>query len=191
MSAKQKTNAGALALSETGKSYGNIARVCNVSSATAGNWLKARNLPTPTARATLRDNYGIDVTAWDQRFETDSDAKPAKTKSRAARIPAPKKIPPYPKPPNDPSILESARYSLVCIRHDARHRDLTFSDRTKLRGDETRALALVAKLETAAELSEDRYVKKHPAWLALRKRIIAALRPFPDAAKAVLEAMDA
>jgi len=70
------------------------------------------------------------------------------------------------------------------------HRDLTFSARMKLRSEEARALTALARLETASEMSEDRYVRNHPAWLALRARILDALVAHPGAAEDVLKAIE-
>jgi len=129
-------------------------------------------------------------------------AEPAKapsTKRAAAELerapakstPAPRReIPPYPDPPAEGAgTVEDVRYLLVCIRHDLRFRDLTAAARSKLRSDEARTIALVAKLEAAEELKEDRYVRNHPAFRAHCDRILAALKPYPDAACAVSEAL--
>jgi len=126
----------------------------------------------------------IPVDAWDQPLE-----KP-KNGGAHTRITPTKKFPAYPDPPENPSTLEHAQWSLACLRHDMKHRELTFSARMKLRAEESRALTALARIETAQELSEDRYVKNHPAWIALRGRIIAALAKHPDAAADVLKAIE-
>ena len=110
-------------------------------------------------------------------FATDAPLQPVETK-----------LPPYPKGPgDDASTLDHIRYNLVCVRHDIKFRPMTAPARSKARTDATRMLALIAKLEGQEELSEARYVAKHPEWKRLRKAIMLALEPYPDAARAVLE----
>lgn len=100
-------------------------------------------------------------------------------------------VPPYPEAPESPTTLEAIRHSLRCIQHDLRWREYTSTARSKVRADETRALALIAKLEATEELKESNYVHSHPAWKKLRERILGALEKHPEAAKDVLEAMRA
>ncbi len=96
----------------------------------------------------------------------------------------------YPQAPEvDAGVRANLLYALACIRADMRSPNLTAASRSKLRTDETRTLTLIARLEQAEELREDRYVRDHPAFRAHVTRIVNALRPYPDAAKAVAEAL--
>lgn len=105
----------------------------------------------------------------------------------------PEDFPRYPSPPpTDAPSIAAARHALACIRHDLTHRrDLSLPSLSKLRGDEARALALVAKLEREGELTEARFVKDHPAFREHCARILEALRPYPDASRAVVAALTA
>ena len=98
-------------------------------------------------------------------------------------------IPSYPSMPEDGSTLDMIRHSLKCIQHDLQYRVYTLAGRSKVRSDETRTLALIAKLEVVEELKEPRYVHEHPEWMRLKGCILKALEAHPDAAKDVLEAM--
>jgi hypothetical protein len=63
------------------------------------------------------------------------------------------------------------------------------SELARIRDTKTKALALKARIEAADALFEASAVAKHPAWRRLRGAILEALRPFPDAARAVAEAI--
>ncbi len=94
-----------------------------------------------------------------------------------------------PTPSDDAPSTEILRYQLACIRHDLDHLELDVASRSKLRGDETRAIGMLAKIEKEMELREARYVYEHPAWLGLRVVILRALKPYPEASQAVLDAL--
>lgn len=103
---------------------------------------------------------------------------------------APTGPPPYPAPPHDPTVLEHARHSLSCLRHDMQYRSLVFSEVLKVRADELKLITVISKMQSAQELSESRYVTEHPAWVKLKGRILRALTPFPEAASAVAKALE-
>lgn len=103
--------------------------------------------------------------------------------------PAAPVFPAYPDAPEDGSTLDMVRHSLACLQHDLMHRGYTASGRSKARADETRTLALIAKLESTEELKQDRYVREHPEWKRLRDCILRALETHPDAAKEVMNAI--
>ncbi len=105
-------------------------------------------------------------------------------------VQAPPEIPPYPEAPVNASTLGMVRHSLACLQHDMLHRSHTAAARSKARADETRTLALIAKLEAVEELKEDRYVRDHPEWKRLRDCILGALEGHPEAARDVIGAME-
>lgn len=88
-----------------------------------------------------------------------------------------------------PSSLEDCLALLAVLRRDRGQVGLSPADRVRLTDAETRLLALRARLESAAELAEDRYVYQHPGWQKLKRAIVGALEPFPEAAQAVLIAI--
>lgn len=195
-------------LVESGASLGSIGKSCGVSRTTAQRWKCAESVPCDAARELLRDAFGIDVGAWDVALPAGFEIKvpppartgrpkgartrksPAKSATKSASPALRLEAPPYPDPPPiDASIVANLRYSLVCIRHDMRHGGLTASARSRMRSDEARTLALIAKLQRDEELSEDRYVNNHPAFIRHCDKILAALKPYPKAAKAVVAAL--
>lgn len=199
-------------------SLAEIAKVSGVSRPTVSKWKKATGLPSNEARQLLERNLGIPSHVWDEALapgevlQSDihkvghrtAPVAPRRTNAQPSRQPAPvvsqppatygdpvkvKPFPPYPDAPLDPTTLEEVRHSLACIRHDLVHRDYTSVARSKVRADEIRTLGIIHKLEIANEMKEDRYVTSHPAWRKVRKCITTALEPFPDAASAVLVAL--
>lgn len=199
----EPTNRGQEALLDTGLSLNVIARATSVSVPSVSKWRNGEGRPRKAQRESLENAYGIPFDAWDEPPNSYKPTRPPASKSAPAPQRAPAmatdapiqpagaKLPPYPRgPDDDASTLDHIRYSLICVRHDLKHRPMTAAGRSKVRADETRTLALIAKLEGAEELSEARYVKSHPEWKRLRKAIMGALEPYPDAALAVLEAIE-
>lgn len=140
------------------------------------DWRSGAKQPSAPARARMYAALGIPVQAWQQRAkETEDDG--------AAAEPEP-----------DPvigSALEECLQLLATIKRDRVQRNLLPAERVKLTDAEARLLKLRAELEARAELSEDRYVREHPAWLRARNLISAALKPYPEAARAVADALEA
>jgi len=207
-------NDGQRLLVETGASLGKIAGAAGCSKGTAQRWKRGETIPRLEARLAMRDAFGIDPDAWDTELPrgfaikvpprnkagrpravkpaAELDAKPKPKPKKAAPKPAraPREIPPYPDAPEaGAGTVVDVRYLLVCIRHDLQHRELTAGARSKLRSDEARTIALVAKIEREEELKEDRYVRNHPAFREHCDRILGALKPYPEAAQAVIDAM--
>jgi hypothetical protein len=65
------------------------------------------------------------------------------------------------------------------------------AERLKLNDSLIRIVGLKHKLEQARELQEDRIVRSHPAWKRIRHAVLEALRPHPDALRAVIDALKA
>lgn len=195
------SNNGQRELALTGAKIGEIAHVAGVSLPTASRWRHGKKLPAHAKRIALKRAFGIALDAWEK--DDGTEISPPKSRRTAKEIAAEEEIdhartamieranfPPYPPAPTSASPIESARYSLACIRHDLTHQhDLSIPSRSKLRADEARAVTLLARLERDAELTEARFVREHPEFRAHCKRVLEALRPFPAAAKAVLAAL--
>jgi hypothetical protein len=131
-------------------------------------------MPNPAARARIEAVFGIPAKAWSQR--------PAGNEEPQQSEPEPL--------PEPGSTLEDCLALLAVIRRDRSARGLLPGERVKLAAAETQILALRARLEQAAELSEDRYVREHPAWQRLQRIILHALEPHPAASRAVLQAIE-
>lgn len=132
--------------------------------------------PSPAARAAAKAQWEAAAAA-----------------SEAAQAPEPEPELPAPLPTTDgatPSTLDSLRALLVVIQRSAARPNLATAERMKLADSEARILIQIAKLEERAELLEDRIVTGHPFWRRLRGLIADALDPYPDAARAVIAALE-
>jgi hypothetical protein len=71
--------------------------------------------------------------------------------------------------------------------------DVGATELARLMASEGTLIERIARLEAQRraeiELLESRIVREHPAWQRLRDAVLDALRPFPDAARAVLTAV--
>lgn len=136
-------------------------------------WRNGQRTPSATVRPLVYAALGIPPDAWDKR--------PAGS--------------PEPEPEPDPgahrgTTLDDCLTLLALIKRDRNKPDLLPGERVKLVNAEAQVLKLRADLEARAELSEDRYVREHPAWLRARNVISAALKDHPEAARAVATALE-
>lgn len=174
------TTEGQRQLVATGLSLAKIAARIGVGRGTIARWKSGAVKPKDENRTALRDEFGIPLDAWD-------DPKPAKPAPAAPSGPPAPDYPP--RPPMNAPQLEHVRWSLECVRIDLTQPGWSPTARSKLRNDEDRKVALVLKLEREREMAEDRYVREHPAFKRHCERIRRALRPYPEAAKAVAKAL--
>ena len=72
---------------------------------------------------------------------------------------------------------------------DAEAGDLSPSELGRIRDTKAKTLALKARLEAQSEMFETAAVTKHVGWRRMRDAMLEALRPFPDAARAVVTAI--
>lgn len=135
-------------------------------------WRNGDKMPNTEARARMQVVFGIPIQAWSKR--------PAGSELDAAddyeeRL---------------PQTSEHLEELLHTIRRDRSQPNLLMSEKTKLINSEAGMLKLRADLQARAELSEDRYVREHPAWLRVRNEIARVLAAFPEAARAVADALE-
>lgn len=139
------------------------------------DWKAGTKIPNPSARARIHAALGIPAHAWSVMPGTDLTGRP----DLAAPVDA----------ASSPSTLDDCLALLAVIRRDRMQPGLVAGERVKLADAEARILALRARLEQAAELSETRYVRDHPAWQRLHVLLVEALEPHPAAAQAVADAI--
>ena len=132
-------------------------------------WRSGDKMPSAPARARMQEAFGIPVKAWTLRPGGTMNDEP--TLEAVA----------------SPSTLEGCLALLTVIQRNRAQPGLMPSELVKLAFAEARILQLRALLEQAAELAESRYVVGHPSWLRLRRAIVVALEPYPQAAQAVLD----
>jgi len=147
------------------------------------NWRNGVNQPDIAQRAALFGAYGIPALSWSQPPATQGAeaSPPVGGNGHAAPPAAPDTGPP-------PTTLESCLRLLSKIRAES-ERDLLPAERVKLADTEARILTLRHKLELEASLSEDRIIREHPRWAAVRRAILGALAGHPAASRAVCDAL--
>lgn len=165
----------------------------HVSAQNVLDWRNNGVRPRARQRALIFARYGIPVETWDQRPRLSEPIDPpANEFNRVQLAPAP---PPPAEPLPEPVIesttaLEDCMRLLAIIRRDRALPGIIPTERAKLVDAEAKLLKLRAELEGRAELSEDRYVREHPAWLRARSVISNTLKQYPEAARAVAEALE-
>ncbi|HSN26186.1 MAG TPA: hypothetical protein VLT45_07870, partial [Kofleriaceae bacterium] len=96
--------------------------------------------------------------------------------------------------PDAPATDRIAQLSdvLASVHNARKTENLGANELAKLAAAESNIVERLARLETArraeAALLEARIVREHPTWRKLREALIGALKPHPEAARAVLEA---
>jgi hypothetical protein len=90
----------------------------------------------------------------------------------------------------DDDTLDIVRKQLLEVRETLATEGLTDSARLKLLDTSAKLLALRNRLERDRELQEDRIVREHPEWLRIKAAMLKALKPYPEAAAAVAEAIE-
>lgn len=159
-------------------------------------WRAGTRSPGPRMRAMLASAYGIPPVAWTQLPNAaPPDQGPARAQPAGPSSATAPTIPPAEVGNPDltdhatRSTLEHASALLRQIQRDRAHADLLPSDRVRLADSEAKALSLRARLERDQLWFEDRIVREHPAWLRVRREIVRVLVEYPDAARAVAEAL--
>lgn len=156
-------------LQVTGSLAAIAARLTMRSPQSIADWRSGRKVPSPEARARIEGEFGIDAALWDVRPGADTE------EIADCEVGA--------------TSLDDCINVLKTIQRESKRDGLLAAERVKLADAEARILTLRARLEAAAELSEDRYVRDHPAFRRFCDLVIEALRPHPAAAKAVHEAI--
>lgn len=141
---------------------------------TVSCWRTGTKRPSEAARAKLHEVYGISPTAWD----------------RAAGAPVPPVALPTP-----PSLPGKATIDLVNelvtrwmkVSSDPQ---IPLSMQAKVSdGPLAKYLQIKSRLEREAEFLEDKIVLEHPSYRRIVKAMVAALKPYPDAMRAVRDAI--
>lgn len=159
-------------------------------------WRSGTKMPARQMRETLECEFGIPAAAW-ERAPVDRPARPSTTRQARkdyAYI-APALNPPSPSTTaraqhrERPSTLDEVTQLLEELDEDASADGIMPSELARIRDTKTKALALKARIEAADALFEAQAILKHPSWRRIRGAMLDALRPFPDAARAVAEAL--
>lgn len=135
------------------------------------SWREGGRTPGPVVRTKLNQLYGIRPRTWYER----PHAPGANT---------------APEPGSVPDTLAHCLELLAAVRQERRNEETLPAQRVKLAAAEARILEMRHKLEMQAQLSEDRYVREHPAFKRHIALIVDALREHPLAARAVMHALE-
>lgn len=149
-----------------------LAEAVGVSNPSILRYRTGRQVPTMEVRAAMEAELQIPASAW--------DLAPGASKPDAGPL-----LPPS---AGRGTTLELARARVEELRTMRVDAHLSVDQRMRVADAETRAAALVARLEQAAELLETRSVRASPFFRRATKVLLAALKPFPDASRAVVAA---
>lgn len=144
-------------------------------------WLQGTKTPNTASRSKLERAFRIPVHAWDQ-FPMGHPARSAE--NLCAQV-ATVKLDSV----SRGSTLDDCLALLADLRSYRQQPGLLLKYRLRYTDCETRILALRARLERDVELSEDRYVREHPAWRRLQDKILDVIRPYPEIMSKLLEAL--
>ncbi|MCP3886471.1 MAG: hypothetical protein GY700_13575 [Propionibacteriaceae bacterium] len=161
-----------------------IADKMELGKAIVGHWRNGRRLPSEINRHKLELLYGIPPRSWDVSPGTDlTDGEIPPTNTRIVNsINARTRG-------DDNDALVMAMEQIDEIKIDLGNVNLTDAAKAKLRDTLTKLIALKVRIERDRDLLEDRVVREHPEWLKLKSRILEALKPHPEVAKAVAESI--
>lgn len=146
-------------------------------------WRRGTKLPGDTNRRLLEQHFGIPPGAWERAPGSRAPSNPKPTRKRPA---APAAVPRA--EVDGPSTMAEVQAEIEELRA-LRDEELTTSEKVRVADAMTKQLALKARLERDRELFEDRVIRRSAWWASLEERILAALKPYPDAARAVAEAL--
>lgn len=193
-----------------------LVAACGISKCGINNYKRGYKTPGPDQRLMLERAFGISPTAWDdyrgQRLPHGTPRPDTGRGLPCAPLPdplpepveIPKRLPEAslvkklgvtkPQTPafDEPRLVRASTLEDACalidqIRLESKAPGIMKIEKARLRDAEARAIALRAKLERDQEMSEDRIVRDHPFWRRLHASILHALRPFPEASKAVAD----
>jgi transcriptional regulator with XRE-family HTH domain len=178
MDAEMRTE-GQRLLSEISGSEAELAAKIGCSPASIGHWRTGRRAPGQSARHKFDLLFGIPRLAWDVvpggNIPCEPLEKPPKVEPTSGKA---------------GTTLEITKSQIKNILDRLADDDsLIESESAKLRETLAKLLALRARLERDRDLLEDRFVREHPAWTRTRSAIVEALRPYPDAADAVVKVL--
>lgn len=148
---------------------GAIATAVGTSRQAVHQWRRGEKKPAPASRAKLEDLFRIDPTAWDR----------AGAEAAATVVDVPR----------GGSSLEQIDAEIASLRVQASAPGLIASARVRISEAITRAVAQRSRVEREQAMLEERIVREHPAYRKMKQRLLEALKPYPEAAKAAAKAL--
>ncbi len=159
-----------------------IAGRLGVGLAIVGHWKRGRRLPDDGSRHRLELLLGIPRASW--------NILPGAAQAATTTTTATPTLPPGQMTTTQlATTLDIANARIDSITAALREKGLADTSRSRYEGTLAKLLGLRARLERDQEMLEDRIVREHPAWARTKAAVLAALKPFPEAAKAVADAL--
>jgi hypothetical protein len=170
-----------------------VARRIPASESAVRNFTCGRRRPSPEMRTALARVYGIDVSAWDRAPAPSNGATVAQNMPQDAPLPggavhgSPDAPAERPRPDTGRARLQHAisdiERDLACCG-----KDTPANHRASLHNARTAALGRLAKLDGEGVLNEAAIIRSE-TWQRIRRAMAEAVRPFPDAARAIAAAL--
>lgn len=155
-----------------------IAASVGTDKGTVSCWRSGSKIPSAPLRARCLAAFGIEPASWDRR--------PTVGAGSAGSVSLPD---PDPIAPDAISGLDMCKRQLIRLHRLVDDATLTAGEALKVEHEIGAAIRTKEGIEAKAELLEARIVREHPTWRNMERRIVEALRPFPDAAKAVVNVL--
>lgn len=153
------------------------------------NWRNGDRVPDEKWRRKLYAAFDIPADAWGRLLAVDGiERKPKRVDDEESDGDESEQE--SEEQEQEPSIMDDCDRLLKSIRKQLARPDLLAREHLQLSESFSRALQMKHRLERERETSEDRTIREHPKWRALKSAIIAALVPHPEAARAVEEAIN-
>lgn len=168
-------NEGQRQLLEQPGSESELAAKLGCGTAIVGHWRRGRRIPGDAHRHKLELLFGIHQRAWD--LEPGTDPWQEKPTTEAVSI------------SSDDDTLAITKAQIESILLDLEAPNMTDAARSKARDTLAKLLALRARLERERDMLEDRIVREHPAWVRTKAAILRTLKPYPEIAALVADAL--
>jgi transcriptional regulator with XRE-family HTH domain len=159
-----------------------IATAIGVTKAAATSWRSGTRIPEASHRRRLCARYAIPAESWDRVTGNAPPVPPPTPTSEPAGATAPAW---FPDAGEAASPLDDCNRLLALLRSQLNRPDLIGRERVQLGDAFSRALAQKERLERARETLEARTIREHPEWKRMKRLLIKALIPYPEAAQAV------
>jgi len=189
-------------------SSSDIAVKLNVHRMSVSHWRAGERKPDGDKRRTLEALYSIPVQSWDNAPHVIANVvrpvpAPDAPEPASAPPPAPEPDPvhePAPARPRPPAPAQVPKMLDPIAAADAlifecnkgmKLGGLTSAEQADWQDRLLKAITMRQKLVDSADAREDKVVRYNPTWHALRALIVDTLVPYPDASRAVCDALKA
>lgn len=168
-------------LARTGRTQEDVATICDVSRSLASHWISGRRKPSPENRAILERELKIAPHTFD---EAPPAPAPEKATKQHGKPPPPAKA--------VAAISVRARATALDQMVHKLMADVAKGEpalRARVAQSAARTLEILGKITgETREMPEER-VLRLPAWRKIQDRLVEVLSPFPEALRAVGEAL--